>query len=110
VQLWIETGIVGVVIYLFMLAGMILIGTYRLWQLKDPWLTTLMLVLLSEFIGIAVVSYSNPIMGQFPTSTIVFISSMLFTSAHRWARKPVPSVDDSLLHRVPSYPVHGAFR
>ena len=110
VQLWIETGAVGVGIYLFMLAGMILCGIYRLWHIKDPWLFTMMVVLLSEFIGIAVVSYSNPILGQFPTSTILFITSMLFSTANRWEPKPAPPVTDSFPPPNLSYPVHGAFR
>ncbi|MEZ0540702.1 O-antigen ligase family protein [Fibrella arboris] len=87
VQLWIETGIVGLSVYLFVLAGIILTGIWKLWQLKDPWLITLMLVLLCEFIGICVVSYSNPILGQFPTSTLLYINSMLFASADRWEKK-----------------------
>ncbi|ARK10163.1 O-antigen ligase family protein [Fibrivirga algicola] len=89
VMLWIETGVVGLSLYLFVLAGIILTGIWKVWQLKDPWLTTLMLVLLSEFIGICVVSYSNPILGQFPTSTLVYINSMLFASATRWEQKTV---------------------
>ncbi|MCY7359914.1 MAG: O-antigen ligase family protein [Rudanella sp.] len=110
VQLWIETGIVGVSIYLLMLAGMILCGIYRLWQLKDPWVFTMMVVLLSEFIGIAVVSYSNPILGQFPTSTILYITSMLFSTANRWDTTLSLPVTDSFSQKAPSYPIHGAFR
>ncbi len=89
VQLWIETGIVGLSLYLFVLAGIILTGIWTLWHLKDPWLVTMMLVLLCEFIGICVVSYSNPILGQFPTSTMLYINSMLFASAGRWEKNPM---------------------
>ncbi|MFD2933958.1 O-antigen ligase family protein [Spirosoma flavum] len=84
VQLWIETGIVGLTIYLLMLVGIILLGIYKIWQLKDPQLAILMIALLTEFIGIAVVSYTNPILGQFPTSTIIFINTILFTTCDRW--------------------------
>ncbi|GAB2536946.1 O-antigen ligase family protein [Spirosoma aerophilum] len=84
VQLWIETGFVGLVVYLLVLAGILLIGINRIWQLNDPALTTLMIALLAEFVGIAVVSYTNPILGQFPTSTIIFINTILFTTCNRW--------------------------
>lgn len=112
VQLWIETGVVGVAIYALMLIGMILCGIFWLWQLKDPWLFTMMLVLISEFIGICVVSYSNPILGQYPTSTFLYISSMLFSSAYRWNKEQEPTADpfDFLPHKIPSYPIHGALR
>lgn len=84
VQVWIETGIVGLTLYLLMLLTILLIGTYKVWQLKDPWTKKVMLILLAEFAGICVVSYTNPILGQFPTSTVLFITSILFTTCERW--------------------------
>jgi putative inorganic carbon (HCO3(-)) transporter len=84
VQLWIETGLVGLGLYLFVLAGILIIGTRKIWQLNDPTLSTLMIALLAEFVGIAVVSYTNPILGQFPTSTIIFINTILITTCNRW--------------------------
>lgn len=94
VELWIETGVVGVVLYLLMLASIIGYGTYKVWRLKDPWLTTVMLAFLAEFIGISVMSYSNPTLGQFPTSTILAITSVLFTTCNRWDiahKRPIAS-------------------
>lgn len=84
VELWIETGIVGMSLYLLMLAGIIGIGVIKVWQLKDPWLTTIMIACLAEFIGISLMSYSNPTLGQFPTSTMLAITSVLFTTCQRW--------------------------
>lgn len=84
VQIWIETGVVGLSLYLFVLAGIILTGVYKVWQIRDDRLRILMIALLSEFIGIALVSYSNPILGQFPTSTMLFINCVLFTTGERW--------------------------
>lgn len=104
VQLWIETGVVGVSLYLFVLAGIILTGVWRLWQLKDPWVTTMMLVLLAEFIGICVVSYSNPIIGQYPTSAMIYINSLLFASANRWDQKPRSAVGVRRSKQASAYP------
>ena len=84
VEIWIETGVVGLTLYLLVLASIIALGIYKVWQIKDPWLSKLMIALLAEFIGIIVMSYSNPTIGQFPTSTILFISSILFTTCERW--------------------------
>jgi O-antigen ligase len=88
VQLWIETGVVGLTLYLLMLVGIMLIGIYKIWRLNDQTLVPLMIALLAEFIGIAVVSYTNPILGQFPTSTIIFINTILFTTCDRWDTLP----------------------
>ncbi|GAB2587935.1 O-antigen ligase family protein [Spirosoma areae] len=93
VQIWIETGIVGLTIYLLMLAGFILIGTIKVWRLNDPWLSRMMIVLLAEFAGICVVSYTNPILGQFPTSTLLFINSFLFTTCERWDTPALSAVE-----------------
>ena len=88
VELWIETGQVGLTLYILMLLGLVSLGIYRVWQLKDPWLIKIMYAFLAEFVGIAVMGYSNPVLGQFPTNSIIFISTMLVASCHRWERPP----------------------
>ena len=92
VELWIETGVVGLTIYLLMLACIIGIGIYKVWQLKDPWLTTIMFTFLAEFIGICVMNYSNAILCQFPTSSLLGITSVLFTTCGRWDTAVTPSI------------------
>lgn len=84
VEIWIETGIVGLTLYLLMIAGIISFGTYKIWQIKDPWLRITMIAFLAEFIGIALMCYSNAILSQFPTSTILYITCILFTTCERW--------------------------
>lgn len=87
VEIWIETGRVGVTLYILMLVGLVGIGVYRVWQLKDPWLVKVMYAFLAEFVGIACMGYSNPVMGQFPTNSVIFISTMLIVSCYRWDTK-----------------------
>lgn len=84
VELWIETGIVGLTLYLLMLAAIIGYGVYKVWQIKDPWLSITMIAFLAEFIGIALMCYSNPTLSQFPTSTLLYITCILFTTCERW--------------------------
>lgn len=98
VLLWIETGKVGVTIYVSMLLSFVLIGIYKIWHLKDDWLRIVMTALLAEFVGVAVMAYANTIMGQFPTSTMLFINTFLFTTCDRWntpstAKESVTSAD-----------------
>ncbi|WP_338874065.1 O-antigen ligase family protein [Spirosoma sp. SC4-14] len=88
VEIWIETGIVGLTIYLLMIAGIVGYGTYKVWQIKDPWLFKLMVALLADFIGIALMCYSNPTLSQFPTCTFLYITSILFTTSERWDTQP----------------------
>lgn len=84
VEIWIETGIVGLTLYLLMIVGIIGFGVYKVWQIKDPWLSKIMIAFLAEFIGIALMCYSNPTLSQFPTSTILYITCILFTTCERW--------------------------
>ncbi|AUD00511.1 O-antigen ligase family protein [Spirosoma pollinicola] len=100
VELWIETGRVGVALYILMLMGFAGIGVYRVWQLKDPWLIKIMYGFLAEFVGIALMGYSNPVLGQFPTSSVIFISTMLVATCNRW--DTAPSIDGSVTEETAS--------
>lgn len=88
VELWIETGVVGLSLYVVMLLAFILIGVVKIYRLHDPRLKVIMTALLAEFVGMAVMSYSNPVLGQFPTSSFIFIHSILFTTCDRWDTEP----------------------
>ncbi|MFD1140767.1 O-antigen ligase family protein [Larkinella insperata] len=90
VELWIEVGRVGLTIYLLMLASLIGIGVYRVWNLRDPELKSLMRAILAVFVGIVVMGYSNPVLGQFPTSAMLYVNALLFTTCNRWDKKRVP--------------------
>lgn len=103
VQIWIETGIVGLSLYLFMIAGIILVGIYNVWRVRDDTLRLLLIALLAEFIGIALVSYSNPILGQFPTSTMLFINSVLFSTGYRWDTPLPEKTSPSATRSQPAY-------
>ncbi len=84
VELWIETGVVGLSIYLAMLVVFIGYGVWSVWQVRDRWLRLWLIIFLSEFIGISFMSYSNPTLGQIPTSTLLAMTSVLFTTPFRW--------------------------
>lgn len=96
VELWIETGRVGVSLYILMLLGFVGIGIYRVWQLNDPWLVKVMYAFLAEFVGIALMGYSNPVLGQFPTNSVVFISTLLVATCYRWDT----NTSDSTIHSI----------
>ena len=84
VEIWIETGRIGLTLYILMLLGLIGLGIRQVWQLKDPWLIKIMYAFLAEFVGLAVMGYSNPVLGQFPTDSLLFISTTLLLSSYRW--------------------------
>ncbi|RDB06566.1 O-antigen ligase family protein [Runella aurantiaca] len=92
VILWIETGSVGMTLYVIILVSIIAFATWKVWQIKDPWLFKIMVTMLAELGGIAIMAYSNPVMGQFPTSGVIFISMAMLSTCHRWDTTTVVSV------------------
>ncbi|MBC8153279.1 MAG: O-antigen ligase family protein [Bacteroidetes bacterium] len=91
VIVWVETGIVGVSLYIAILLALAGIGVRRVWALDNKRVSILMIALLSQFVGVILMAYSNTIMGQFPTSTMLFITTFLVTTCDRWevSAKPV---------------------
>ncbi len=69
-----ETGVVG----LYMQVGFLLyvgwVGLYKCMRVKDEKLRQKLLALLSGYVGIAVSSYGNPLLGQIPTGIILYMS------------------------------------
>ncbi|WP_248475229.1 O-antigen ligase family protein [Spirosoma liriopis] len=101
VELWMETGRVGVTLYIMMLVGLVLVGIYQVWQLKDPWMVKIMYGFLAEFVGIALMGYSNPVLGQFPTNGVIYISTMLIATCYRWDTRSATS--ESSINQSPTY-------
>lgn len=72
VKVWAETGIVGLSLHLFLILFFIFKGFAVIFSLRDNALRHIMLCLQAGFIGIALASYGNPILGQFPTNLILY--------------------------------------
>nr|WP_297909161.1 O-antigen ligase family protein [uncultured Parabacteroides sp.] len=74
VKIWVESGIIGLILYLGMiLISMIKGGWIIANQIKDPELKGQLAGLLSGIFGMFLNAYSNSFWGQFPTMLIVFM-------------------------------------
>ncbi len=74
VLIWVETGIIGLVIHAMILLYIIFHGSYLvLFRLKDERLKGIVTALVCGIAGIYVASYSIEIIGQFPTGFILYI-------------------------------------
>ncbi len=73
VLIWMETGIVGLALYIFILVFVLIYGVYVIvYKLKNPELRGIVTSLVCGLAGVYVASYSIEIMGQFPNSFIIF--------------------------------------
>ncbi|MEG1634563.1 MAG: O-antigen ligase family protein [Rikenellaceae bacterium] len=75
VKIWVETGIVGLCIYVMILSYIIIYGSYIImFKIKDKEVKGVLTALLCGTFGIYVSSYGNQILGQFPVVLIVNMS------------------------------------
>lgn len=82
IKLWVETGWVGLTLYLGVVLCAILWGSYNImFRIKDPTLRGTMAALASGCFGLLISAYGNSFFGQFPTHFIVFTSLALMAIA-----------------------------
>lgn len=75
VMIWVETGIVGLILNLLIMLSLLGYGAFQiLFRIKNKPVRGVMAALISGSVGIMVASYGNEILGQFPTGFIVYAS------------------------------------
>lgn len=84
VKIWVETGIVGLVLHIATLLLILFIGMIKVFKLRDPDLKQKMIALISGYFGIVVASYGNQILGQMPTGTIIYFSMVYMFICSDW--------------------------
>lgn len=74
VKIWGETGITGLIFYMGMLIFILVKGFFIIEKIRDPQLKYKIIAVYSGYAGIVVASYGNPLLGQLPTGTIIYLS------------------------------------
>jgi hypothetical protein len=75
VMIWADTGIVGLVYYLFMILFILYVGCYNImYKIKDKLLKTQITALTCGMSGIILASYGNAVFGQLPTGILMYVS------------------------------------
>tara|TARA_R110000772_G_scaffold82326_3_gene174659 strand:- start:3689 stop:5170 length:1482 start_codon:yes stop_codon:yes gene_type:complete len=75
VMIWADTGVVGLVYYLFMIFFILFTGARNvMYKIKDNSLKVQMIALTCGMSGIMLASYGNGVFGQMPTGIIMYIS------------------------------------
>jgi len=74
VRIWIQTGIVGLTLYIILIFLAIAIGGYIvLFKIKDKELLGILSALLAGVVGLTTSAYGNELLGQFPNCYLYFI-------------------------------------
>jgi hypothetical protein len=75
VMIWADTGVVGLVYYLFMIFFILFTGAYNvMYKLKDKNLKVQITALTCGMAGIMVASYGNGVFGQMPTGILMYVT------------------------------------
>ena len=78
VQIWIQTGIVGLILHVFLLSAAILMGGYMiLFKINNKELRGILTALLAGTFGLLGACYGNELLGQFPNSFLFYICQAL---------------------------------
>ena len=84
VLMWGDTGIVGLSIYIGMIVIFLIKGSILTWfSIKNEWLRGILIALLAGIFGVSVANYGNPVMLQYPTNVLYFLSVAIIYSASR---------------------------
>jgi hypothetical protein len=72
-RIWMETGIIGLYLYLGMLFFLIIYLGFRIWKIQNQY-RMMLIAFFAGFIGLCVASYTNGLMVQNPTGPLLFTS------------------------------------
>lgn len=88
VKIWVETGVVGLILHLFMYGFVMAYGVYQvLFGIKDKILRGVISAMLCALFGVLVSSYGNQVLGQYPISIMVYVSIGFIFMARRFNKQ-----------------------
>jgi hypothetical protein len=89
VMIWAEMGIIGLTLHLFILFYVIGMASFKvMFRIRDPITKLKMSALISGMAGIMIASYGNEVLGQMPTSLLIYASMAIMTNPKLFERAP----------------------
>jgi hypothetical protein len=82
VLIWAEQGVVGLMLHLFILFYTIIKASWNImFRIVNPLVKLKMMALTSGMFGIMVASFGNAVLGQMPTSILIYTSMALILNS-----------------------------
>ena len=82
VLIWAEQGIVGLTLHLLILFYIIIKASFKvMFRIRDPIVKMKIAALVSGMFGIMAASYGNMVLGQMPTSVLIYMSMAIILSS-----------------------------
>ena len=93
VLIWVEQGIVGLLLHLFILFYVMARATFQImFRIRDPILKMKMTALASGMFGVMVASYGNAVLGGLPTGVLIYISMAVMLNTEVLDSKVSPGI------------------
>ena len=84
VLIWVEQGIIGLLLHLFILFYTVGKTSFQImFRIRDPILKMKMAALTAGMFGVMVASYGNAVLGQLPTSILIYVSMAIMLNSER---------------------------
>jgi hypothetical protein len=84
VMIWAEQGVVGLVLHLFILFYIVIKASYLvMYKIRDPIVKMNTTAMAAGMLGIMVASYGNAVLGQVPTSLLIYTSMALMLNSEK---------------------------
>lgn len=85
VLVWVEEGVVGLLLFLFILFYTISKASLHImFRIRDPILKIKMSALVAGMFGIMVANYGNAVLGQMPTSMLIYASMAIMLNSEKF--------------------------
>lgn len=90
VLIWVEQGVVGLLLHLFILFYILIKSCYRImFKIRDPELKLKMSALAAGMFGVMVASYGNAVLGQMPTNILIYISMAVMLNTEKLEKSTI---------------------
>lgn len=87
VMIWVEMGIVGLVMHLIILFYVIGTASFKvMFRIRDPMTKLRMSALIAGMAGVMVASYGNEVLGQMPNSLLIYASMAIMSTPEIFER------------------------
>ena len=97
VMIWVEMGIIGLTLHLLILFFVIGMASFKvMFRIRDPITKLKMSALISGMAGIMVASYGNEVLGQMPTSLLIY-ATMAIISNQEIFEAPIADKEPKLI-------------
>ncbi len=96
VMIWVETGIVGLILHLLILLYILGYGSWLVFfRLHNHQIRGFTIALISGVAGVTVMSYANEVLGQIPTGVFIYMSMAFIFLAPRFEQELAQEVEQT---------------